>query len=277
IRNLLLMVQHKGNEEMTPEVLMETMGLADFQKMESIRARAEEIVNDPDTAESLKPYYRQFCKRPCFHDEYLPSFNRPGVTLVDTAGLGVDRITENGVVVGDTEYPLDCLVYATGFEVGTEYTRRSGYEVYGRDGLSLTDKWAGGVRTLHGMQSRAFPNCMIMQNSQGAFTVNFPHAMDEQARHLSYIIKYALDHQLRTVEVTEKAEEQWVQTIIGLARGSLKFLESCTPGYYNNEGKPAERASAQNGPFGGGPIAFFELMADWRDEGSLEGLELSGN
>jgi cyclohexanone monooxygenase len=277
IRNLLLMVQHQGDEEMTPEKLMATMELADFQKMQSIRARAQEIVDDPNTAESLKPYYRQFCKRPCFHDEYLPSFNKPGVTLVDTAGQGVDRITQKGVVVGDTEYELDCLIYATGFEVGTEYTRRSGYEVYGRDGLPLTEKWADGMRTLHGMQSRGFPNCMIMQNSQGAFTVNFPHAMDEQAKHLSYIVKHALDHQVRTVEVSEEAEEEWVQTIIGLARGGLSFLEECTPGYYNNEGKPAARASAQNGPFGGGPIAFFNLMAEWRDKDELEGLELSGN
>jgi cyclohexanone monooxygenase len=275
IRNLLLMVQHQG-EEMTPEKLMETMELADFQKMESIRARCEEVVADPNTAESLKPYYRQFCKRPCFHDEYLKAYNNPNVTLIDTNGLGVERITEKGVVVDGTEYELDCLVYATGFEVGTEYTRRSGYEVYGRDNLSLTEKWEDGVRTLHGMTSRGFPNCFIIQNSQSAFTVNFPHAMDEQSKHLSYIIKHGLDHQIRALEPSEEAEENWVQTIIGLARGGLQFLEECTPGYYNNEGKPAERASAQNGPYGAGPNAYFQVIADWREAGDLEGLELTG-
>ncbi len=276
IRNLLLMVQTKG-VEMTPEKLSETMELADFQKMESIRARVEEVIEDPDTAEALKPYYRQFCKRPCFHDEYLTAYNNPNVTLVDTNGRGVERITEKGVVVDGKEYELDCLVYATGFEVGTEYTRRSGYEVYGKDGLSLTEKWADGVRTLHGITSRGFPNCFIIQNSQSAFTVNFPHAMDEQAKHLSYIVRHGLDHQVRTIEPSEEAEEAWVQTIIGLARGNLKFLEECTPGYYNNEGKPAERASAQNGPYGGGPNAFFKVIADWRDEGTLDGLELTGS
>jgi cyclohexanone monooxygenase len=275
IRNLLLMVQHQG-EEMTPEKLMETMELADFQKMESIRARCEEVVADPNTAESLKPYYRQFCKRPCFHDEYLKAYNNPNVTLIDTNGLGVERITEKGVVVDGTEYELDCLVYATGFEVGTEYTRRSGYEVYGRDNLSLTEKWEDGVRTLHGMTSRGFPNCFIIQNSQSAFTVNFPHAMDEQSKHLSYIIKHGLDHQIRALEPSEEAEENWVQTIIGLARGGLQFLEECTLGYYNNEGKPAERASAQNGPYGAGPNAYFQVIADWREAGDLEGLELTG-
>ncbi len=276
IRNLLLMVQQRDSGEMTPEQLSETMELADFQKMESIRARVDTVVADPGTAEALKPYYRQFCKRPCFHDEYLAAFNNPNVTLVDTDGQGVDRITERGVVVGDREYPLDCLIFATGFEVGTEYTRRSGYEVVGRDGLTLTEKWANGVRTLHGLTSRGFPNCFIVQNSQSAFTVNFPHAMDEQARHLAYLVRHGLDHQVRTIEPSEAAEEAWVQTVIGLARGNLKFQEACTPGYYNNEGKPAERASAQNGPYGAGPNAFFSLIREWREAGTLEGLELDG-
>ncbi|MGD8418257.1 MAG: NAD(P)/FAD-dependent oxidoreductase [Pseudomonadales bacterium] len=275
IRNLLLMVQKREDGELTPEQLSQTMELADFQKMESIRARVEDVVADPGTAEALKPYYRQFCKRPCFHDEYLQAFNRPSVTLVDTNGQGVERITERGVIVDGTEYELDCLIYATGFEVGTEYTRRSGYEVIGRDGLTLTEKWAGGVRTLHGLTSRGFPNCFIIQNSQSAFTVNFPHAMDEQSKHLTYLITHGLDHQVRTIEPSEKAEENWVQTIVSLARGNLKFQEECTPGYYNNEGKPAERASAQNGPYGGGPNAFFRLIADWRAAGTLEGLELT--
>ena len=273
IRNLLLMVQHKG-EEMTPEKLAETMELADFQKMESIRARVDDVIGDEDTAEALKPYYRQFCKRPCFHDQYLDAFNNPNVTLVDTDGKGVERITEKGVVANGEEFELDCLIYATGFEVGTDYTRRSGYELYGKEGLTLTDKWADGVRTLHGMTSRGFPNCFIIQNSQAAFTVNFPHAMDEQSRHLSYIIKHGLDHQVQTIEPSEEAEEAWVQTIIGLARGNLNFLEECSPGFYNTEGKPAERASAQNGPFGAGPNAFFQLIAVWREEGTLDGLEL---
>ncbi|MGE0623853.1 MAG: flavin-containing monooxygenase [Pseudomonadales bacterium] len=276
IRNLLLMVQSRDGGEMTPEQLSETMEMADFQKMESIRARVDSVIADPDTAEALKPYYRQFCKRPCFHDEYLAAFNRPNVTLVDTDGKGVERITARGVVAGGREYPVDCLVFATGFEVGTEYTRRSGYEVVGRGGLTLTEKWANGVRTLHGLTSRGFPNCFIIQNSQSAFTVNFPHAMDEQSRHLAYIVRHGLDHQVRTLEPSAAAEEAWVQTVISLARGNLKFQEACTPGYYNNEGRPAERASAQNGPYGAGPNAFFRLIHEWREAGTLEGLELNG-
>ena len=114
------------------------MELADFQKMEQIRARVDSIVQDKDTAESLKPYYRQFCKRPCFHDEYLDTFNRPNVTLVDTQGQRRRARHPKGVVVAGVEYELDCLIYATGFEVGTDYSRRAGYEIYGRDGVSLT-------------------------------------------------------------------------------------------------------------------------------------------
>ena len=216
------------------------MELADFEKMEEIRARVDAIVNDPETAEALKPYYRQFCKRPCFHDEYLDTFNRPNVTLVDTDGKGVERITEKGVVVDGVEYELDCLIYATGFEVGTDYTRRAGYELYGRGGVTLTEKWADGVATLHGMHSRGFPNCFIISNAQSGFTVNFPHMLNEQAKHVAYIVNHALDHEIRALEASEEAEAAWVETIISLARNGREFLESCTPGYYNNEGKPGD-------------------------------------
>jgi cyclohexanone monooxygenase len=130
IRNLLFMVKSEDEPDLSPEALMEKMELADFQKMESIRHRVEEIVADPETAEHLKPYYRQFCKRPCFHDDYLPTFNRNNVTLVDTDGHGVERITEKGVVVDGKEYEVDCIVFGTGFEVGTGYSRRCGYEIY---------------------------------------------------------------------------------------------------------------------------------------------------
>ena len=242
--------------------------------MESVRARVDTIVNDPVTAGALKPYYRQFCKRPCFHDEYLDTFNRPNVTLVDTDGQGVDRITERGVVVGETEFELDCLIYATGFEVGTDYTRRAGYEVIGRDGLTLTEKWRDGASTLHGMHTRGFPNCFIFSLSQSGFTVNFPHALDEQSKHVAYILRHVFDHDVRTVEVSQEAEDAWVATILELAQFNLDFLESCTPGYYNNEGKPSERG-VRNGFYGAGSVAFFKVIADWRAEGSLAGLEMA--
>ncbi|MDH5737395.1 MAG: NAD(P)/FAD-dependent oxidoreductase, partial [Gammaproteobacteria bacterium] len=124
---------------------------ADFEKMEQIRARVNEVVSDKETAEKLKAWYRQLCKRPCFHDEYLQAFNEPSATLLDTDGNGVDEITSKGVVVGGREYEVDCIIYASGFEVGTSLRRRAGFETLGRNGLSLTDYWAEGMRSKHGI------------------------------------------------------------------------------------------------------------------------------
>ncbi|MFL6873146.1 MAG: flavin-containing monooxygenase [Candidatus Azotimanducaceae bacterium] len=141
--------------------LAEEMELADYRKMEQVRARADQVVEDADTAEALKPYYRQFCKRPCFHDEYLPTYNRPNVTLVNTDGRGVDQITKNGIVFDGKEYAVDCIIFATGFEVGTDYSRRAGYQINGVDGLSISDKWADGLSTYHGMHVRGFPQFIL--------------------------------------------------------------------------------------------------------------------
>jgi cyclohexanone monooxygenase len=273
IGKLLVMVQSAENADLSPEGLAKTMELADFEKMEEIRARVESIVGDPVTAEALKPYYRQFCKRPCFHDDYLATFNRPNVTLVDTQGRGVERITENAVVALGKAYEVDCLIFATGFEVGTHYTRRAGYEIEGRDGLTLSQKWAGGMVTLHGMQSRGFPNCFNLSPLQAGFTANFPHLLSEQSQHVAYIIRHAREHDLSTVEPTAEAEAAWVQQVIDTAQLRDEFFESCTPGYYNNEGKPGERSS-QDGFYGGGSPAYFALLRDWRAQGTLPGLEL---
>ncbi len=252
----------------------ELLQLADFRKMEQIRARVDQVVADKATAEKLKPWYNQFCKRPCFHDEYLATFNRPNVTLVDTQGKGVQQITERGVVVDGVEYELDCLIFATGFEVGTSYAQRAGYEVRGRSGQTLTQKWADGVSTLHGMHSRDFPNNFIFAISQSGFTVSYPHMLNEQSKHAAYIIAECQRRGVTVVEASADAEEAWVQTIIDSAISRQEFAEECTPGYYNNEGKPSALA-ARNGAYGKGPIAFVKLIEAWRADGGLEGLELT--
>ncbi len=276
IGKLLIRIAGQERPDLSPEAVAQSLELADFDKMEQIRSRVDALVSDPSTAESLKPYYRQFCKRPCFHDEYLDTFNRPNVTLVDTQGRGVELIDERGVVVDGVTYELDCLIYATGFEVGTEYTRRAGYEVTGRDGVTLTQKWADGAETFHGMHTRGFPNCFIFSLVQSGFTVNFPHMLDEQSRHLAYILRQAYDHDIMLIEASQEAEDAWVRTIVDTAMVNQSFLESCTPGYYNNEGRPAER-SLKNTSYGGGAVAFIKLWEQWRDEGSLAGLELTSS
>jgi cation diffusion facilitator CzcD-associated flavoprotein CzcO len=248
--------------------------LADYRKMEQLRARVDAIVRNAATAEALKPYYNRACKRPCFHDDYLATFNRPNVTLVDTNGRGVDRVTERGVVAGGREYALDCLIYATGFEVGTAFARRAGYEIHGRNGVTLSESWAGGAATLHGMQSRGFPNCFVMSIVQAGATANFPHMFDEQAKHIAYIVGEVRRRGVKTVEPSEAAQAAWVDEIVRLSGRQLKFLAECTPGYLNNEGMP-HAISARNGFYGGGAIAFFKILENWRAEGRLEGLELS--
>ena len=195
------------------------------------------------------------------------------MTLVDTHGRGVERITKKGVVVDGHEYELDCLIYASGFEVGTDYSRRAGFQLYGREGESLAERWAEGVRTMHGMHVHGFPNCFIMSNPQAGFTANYPHLLEEQARHLAYIIRTGAEKGLRRVEASVEGEEAWVQQCIEKARNTGDFFESCTPGYYNNEGKLSELA-VQNGFYGGGSPEFFRILEEWRAEGSLPGLEL---
>jgi cyclohexanone monooxygenase len=269
----LLRGMRERRADADPHAAAATIELADFEKMEQIRARAEAIVEDPNTAEALKPYYRQFCKRPCFHDEYLQTFNRPNVELVDTQGRGVERITERGVVANGCEYELDCLIFATGFEVGTEFARRAGYQVYGREGLALSDKWRDGVSTLYGMQSRGFPNCFIIGLSQVGTSANIPHVLDVQSRHVSYIIQHAREHEVSTLDVATEAEDQWVDTVIKASVASVGFLEACTPGYYNNEGQPNGELIRRNGSYAPGIMAFAKVLDDWRAEGNLAGLE----
>ena len=271
IRNLISMANYRGEDTNWDEV-PQLMEIADFQKMEQIRARAAELVKDPKTAESLKPYYRQFCKRPCFHDSYLQTFNRDTVELVDTNGQGVERITQRGVVAGGKEYEVDCIIFATGFEVGTSYVRRSGYDVTGLDGINLSDKWAEGMRTLHGVMTSGFPNLFIISNSQAGFTTNFPHAMDETSQHIGYILNECRKDNLASIDVEKEAEDKWVEEIIGVSRFASDFQESCTPGYYNNEGKPNPK-SVQNGPYGKGSRPYFRITAAWREEGNMAGIK----
>ncbi len=247
---------------------------ADDLKMERVRARVAAVVKDPTTAEALKPWYSQFCKRPCFHDQYLATFNRPNVQLVDTQGQGVERITERGVVVAGREYALDCLIYGTGFEVGSDFTRRLGFEVHGRDGLTLTDKWRDGASTFHGMFTRGFPNLFVMTTQQSGQSANFQHMLDEQSKHMAHVLGEVRARGLRTLEASLDAEQAWVGTILKYAKTRRDYLASCTPGYYNNEGQPDARME-RNSQFWRGPMAFIRLLDEWRRSGTMPGLELT--
>lgn len=272
ITNLVSIAKFR-NQKINPAEIPALMELEDFKKMESIRARVDAIVKDSKTAASLKPYYRQFCKRPCFNDEYLPTFNRANVFLIDTDGKGVQSINEKGVMVNDQLYELDCLIFATGFEVGTGYTRRAGYDPIGKNGLRLSEKWAAGIRTLHGFHVEGFPNLFVIGHAQGAYTTSYTHSYDVKAKHLSYIIGECLKQDAKEVEVTPEAEQAWVDEIIRVHRNQEKFQSECTPGYYNNEGQPSD-TFVLNSAYGKGPISFFKVIEAWQEEGNMSGLVL---
>jgi len=250
------------------------MELADYRKMNQIRSRVDAIVRDPATAAALKPWYRQFCKRPCFHDEYLQTYNRPNVTLVDTNGHGVERLTANGVVANGQEYPVDCLIFATGFEVGTSFTRRAGYDIVGRGGLTLSEHWSEGLRTLHGLTSHGFPNCFFLGFTQTAITVSVPHALNEQAQHVAWMVTESRARGRPIIEPSAAGESEYVTEVHRLARAGDRFYAECTPGYYNSEGAAGNNKGFFSDMYGAGPIQFFEMLADWRADGRFEGMEL---
>ena len=260
--------------EMSPERMMEAFEDADFEKMEEIRARIDSVVTDPETAQGLKAWYRQLCKRPCFHDEYLDAFNEPTTTLVHTDGKGVERITETGVVAQGREYEVDCIIYASGFEVGTEYTSRAGYDPKGRDGVRLSEYWAQGMRTKHGIHVHGFPNMFIVQPTQGANLIsNVPHNLTEAGKTIAMTIKHALDSGHSEIEVSKEAEDKWLELLLSGPGMTMLGSPDCTPGYYNNEGQDPGPATKYNVGYPGGAMAYFAYIDRWRSDGEFEGLE----
>ena len=275
IGNILLSARRRAKAGETVEDPEALVQLADYQKMEQVRARVDAIVQDRDTAEALKPWYNQFCKRPCFHDDYLQTFNRPNVHLVDTKGRGVEAITDKGVVVDGREYELDCLIYATGFEVGGDYTRSIGFEIYGRGGESLTERWADGAETLHSLMTSRFPNAFVLSTMQSGQSANFQHMLDVKAKHIGYIIAEAGRRGVKTMEPNPAAEKEWVDTIVKLAIGREPFLRECTPGYYNNEGGELDMRIAKNNQYWRGPMSFVRILNQWRDAGTFPGMDVT--
>jgi cyclohexanone monooxygenase len=271
-----LMNRRQDSGDLDMEEIMLRAEIADFQKMNEIRGRVDATVVKPPAAESLKPWYRQFCKRPTFNDEYLATFNRPNVELIDVSdSKGVERITANAVVANGVAYEVDCIIYATGFEITTSAHRRVDFDTIGRGGQSLYDHWANGFRTLHGLASHGFPNWFTIGINQNGLSPNMTAMFDDQAVHVAYIVDEVKKRGAQTIEVTADAEDAWVKQIIALAgTGATAFLEQCTPGYYNREGK-GTGGNMQNSPYAPGINAFNALLEQWREQGTLEGMTLS--
>jgi cyclohexanone monooxygenase len=232
---------------------------AEILRMERVRRRIDSIVTDKTTAEALKPYFHYFCKRPGFSDDYLQVFNRPNVTLVDTAGTGVERVTAKGLVVGGHEYELDCIIYATGFDFMTSYTRECGISIVGKAGKSLDEHWDCGAKTLFGMQTNGFPNLFLLSMVQAGISINYLHTADAQSKYIADLVLHCLQNEIGSVEPTEEAVNEWVGLCLEFSGPRRKFQESCTPSYLNFEGNRPKELDL-NAPFGGGPLKYFEQL-----------------
>ncbi len=272
-RDLVYSLAPKDGRRLPPEEMARLREIADYRKGDRIRARVTALVADAEKAERLKPWYGMFCKRPTFNDDYLPAFNRDNVTLVDTLGRGLDAITETGIVFDGVEHPVDCIIFATGFEVGTDYSRRAGFEIRGRGGETLGEHCADGLRSFHGFHVHGFPNLFTLGLGQSGFRVNFTDMMTEQADHIVGLIAEVRARGGSRIEATAEAEADWIATIDRESRNMRAFLATCTPGYYGGEGDAKRGFLTQS--YGGGSIAFTQLLTDWRAAGDCAGLVIS--
>lgn len=300
-----------GGPDNQDEGFVERAKTLDIPRQERIRNRVEQIVHHQDTAQSLKAWYASWCKRPCFHDEYLQTFNEAHVRLVDTDGRGISRLTDRGPVVATTneegkqeegeEYGLDLLVFSTGFAVipGDTPASRGGLRVTGRDGIDMDTSWTEqGVGTLHGVVGRGFPNLFFPGRNQAAAGPNHSYTLDVLSTHISFIISQATstasisasqsggectknNRAKVTVEPTVEAQQAWGDEIARRAT-SMAGLSSCTPSYMTGEGtrgKPGAAPeellkAARMGSWGKGINDYVRVIEEWRARGGMEGLEV---
>jgi len=272
-------VQHPPrSKDMTMAEYMRSAEELDYQIMDSHRRRIDELVADPAKAEILKPYYRYLCKRPCFHDEYLLAFNNANITLIDCPA-GIDQITSQGPVVDGKQYEVDCIIYGTGFEAElTPLYRRVGHEIVGREGVTLGEKWADGAASLFGMMSRGFPNMFVMPapGQQAVVTVNYTQLAVLGAEFVGATIGLLQEQGVEVFDVSAEAEEGWTQKIVDSFIDGSAVMSACTPSRINNEGHP-EAMNPRNGNYGRGMGDWFgyrQVLEQWLEAGSLEGLEL---
>jgi cyclohexanone monooxygenase len=267
----------------TPEKFMEERELADYTLMERLRHRVDEVVDDKDTAEILKPYYRYLCKRPASNDDFYPTFNRPNVKVIDvSATKGVERMTEKGFVANGVEYEIDCMIFASGFEVSSDLDRRWGMdELAGRGGLSIYEAWGKEYRTFQGMMSHGFPNLFFTGFIQGGVNASTTETFRMQTHHISYILKEALERGALTVEPSLAAQDAYVDHVRATATDLSGFQAECTPGFFNNESQKMEDLKGEKQfrnflgeSYGPGYYVFENILEEWRAQGDLDGLVL---
>lgn len=272
-RNISAKAEARGLSELTIQKYLAMREVEDYLVMERMRRHVESIVEDKETAQLLKPWYRFLCKRPCSNDAYYETYNRPNVKLIDVSlTKGVERMTEKGFVADGKAYEIDCLICASGFEVTSDLDRRWGIDVIaGRNGLSLYAHWADGFRTLHGAMTHGFPNLFFSGYLQGGFNATTTEQFSRQGYHNAHIVREALCRGLSVVEPSQEAQDRWVKTIRETAIDLTQFQRECTPGYFNNEGSEKIRWYLGES-YGPGWEAFEQMMREWRNSGNMEGL-----
>ncbi|MFC9790089.1 flavin-containing monooxygenase [Rhodococcus sp. NPDC127528] len=268
-------IYEAAGAEPTVEQFMDAMERSDYEWNEMLRDRVDSIVTDPAKAEKLKTYYRTMCKRPGFSDDFLPAFNKESVDIVDTASTPIERITERGIVVGDREYEVDLIVYATGFQIGRTWTDKAGYDVAGRGGNRLSKKFADGVSTYHGFLSESFPNLFFLGFTQSTQVSNIANLIDHQARHMVYMVDKCITDGIRTIEPTPEAEAGWNQTMLEHAEMRRDWNTTCTPGQYNNEGRIDDKRSNLVGGLYGPGYEYFDLLRKWREDDQFHGIAVT--
>ena len=274
-RNLAAELEAEGWPQLKPEEFVARREVVDYRVMERLRHRAAAVVKDSATAEALKPWYRFLCKRPLSNDEFYPTFNRPNVKLIDvSATKGVERMTANGFVAGGVEYPVDCMIFASGFEVSSDLDRRWGIDVVqGRGGKSIYQHWAAGPKTFQGVITHGFPNLFYTGYIQGGLNASVTEQCSRQGYHIAYVIKEALKRGVKAVEPSQEAQDAYVRHFEEVQPDMSQFQRECTPSYFTNEGQ-VKAPWALFRPYGPGWAAFQKLLEEWRNKGDLEGLVL---
>lgn len=272
-------IRHEREQAGWPELdVMELLALReehDHRTMERMRRRVDEIVEDKDTAERLKPYYRFLCKRPCSNDKYYPAFNKPHVELIDVSDTrGVEGFTEKGFIHQGKEYEVDCIILASGYEQTSSLEKRWSFDVLeGRDGKSLFDHWKDGYKTLHGMSTHGFPNQFYIGFVQGGVHASTTETFRRQADHIAYIISTAMERGVKSLELSQQGQDDWLAHHRATELDVETFARACTPGYYNSEGGTEFRYFLGDS-YGPGPYAFWEKLAEWRKDDQLAGFTL---
>jgi cyclohexanone monooxygenase len=248
----------------------------DYRVMERLRDRVAALVDDPETAAKLKPWFRFPCKRPLSNNEYYASFNRPNVTLIDVSETqGVERMTERGFVANGEEYEVDCMIFASGFEVSSELERRWGIPVVeGRDGTSIYHHWDEGPETLHGIMTHKFPNMYFTGYIQGGLNASTTEQFNRQVEHIAYIVEACLTRGVEAAEPTREAQDAYIRHFREIEVDTSALIRECTPSYYSNEGDATPKWLLLRG-YGHGWNAFMKLLAAWRETGDLAGLSLT--